>query len=209
MEQQIKFRIKVGLPKYSSVNNVILKYSSLVVLNTGAKFRVCNICGVKLDANLSDQHAKHLKTHSKTWKSYKNKVCESLRESIENDVNKVEKTDNETKTEDFSSSSSSDSEEVASCYNVVDTLGPSFHNRPPPWTVFEKKLLSRFTYDKNPVKDFREFSDIHVISMCNAFKIHQINEFIEPGSDLNLLDPNRLYVSGAQTINKRARTSWG
>ena len=205
MEQQIKFRIKVALPKYSSVNNLILKYSSLVVLNTGAKFRVCNICGVKLDANLSDQHAKHLKTHSKTWKSYKNKVCESLRESIENDVNKVEKTDNETKTEDFSSSSSSDSEEVASCYNVVDTLGPSFHNRPPPWTVFEKKLLSRFTYDKNPVKDFREFSDIHVISMCNALKIHQINEFIEPGSDLNLLDPNRLYVPDSQTINKIAR----
>ena len=74
MECDKKYKIKVRLPRYSSVKNTILKYSSIVALNTGARFRVCNVCGKKNEINLSKQHAKHLRTHDKTWKSYKNKL---------------------------------------------------------------------------------------------------------------------------------------
>ena len=84
MECDKKYEIKVRLPRYSSVKNTILKYSSIVALNTGARFHVWNVCGKKIEAKLSKQHAKHLRTHDKTWKSYKNKLCDNLEESIKN-----------------------------------------------------------------------------------------------------------------------------
>ena len=90
MECDKKYKIKVRLPRYSSVKNTILNYSSIVALNTGARFRVCNVCGKKLEAKLSKQHAKHLRTHEKTWKSYKKKLHDNLEESIKNDSKKIE-----------------------------------------------------------------------------------------------------------------------
>ena len=74
MDEHIKRSIKVSLPRYSSVGNAILKYSSLVVLNTGKRFRICNVCGIKLEADLSKQHTKHLRIHERAWRSYKKKV---------------------------------------------------------------------------------------------------------------------------------------
>ena len=207
MDEYRKHSIKVSLPRYSSVGNAILKYSSLVVLNTGKRFRICNVCGIKLEADLSKQHTKHLRIHERAWRSYKKKVGEYLRESIKKHTDDIETQngDNENKDSILEVSSSSDSEEEINLYNVVDTLGPSFGNRPPPWTFFEKKQLNKFTYDKHPVREFREFSDIHVISMCNTLKCHQINDILGPGSDLDLMDPNRLYVPNSETVNKIAR----
>ena len=54
--------LKIFLRRFSSVMNAILKYSSPVNLNTGARFRVHNICGTKLPLDLSTKHKKHLKT---------------------------------------------------------------------------------------------------------------------------------------------------
>ena len=42
----------------------------------------------KLEANLSKQHAKHLGTHDKTWKSYK--LCDNFEESIKHDSKEME-----------------------------------------------------------------------------------------------------------------------
>ena len=86
----------------------------------------------------------------------------------------------------------------------MDTLGLN-HNRPPPWTNYEKKQLRKFTYDTNPIKEFREFSDIHVISMCNGTKKRQIHNILGPGVHSNLLNPNMLYKPNSEIVNRIAR----
>ena len=195
--------LKVLLPRFASVTNVILKYSSPVTLNTRARFRVCNICGTKLSSNLSTEHKKHLKTHYNSWKSYKKRIRETLEHALKNDTEnmKVEKVVEEPKCE----SSSSDSEDIFDCVSVVHTLGSTVRDPPPPRTVFEKKQLRKFTYDRHPVKDFREFSDIQVMKMCNNLKRQQIDDFIGHGVSVDLLNPNRLYTGNSNIINKIAR----
>ena len=201
-----KYRIqnlRISLPRHSSVKNVILKYSSPVSLNTGAKFRVCNICGKKLEYKLSEEHTQHLKTHTQSWKSYKKNVSLTLKTALKN-ASETPEAKNDSK-EPLSESSSSDSEDFLDCRSVVHTLGLAVRNNPPPLTIFEKKELRKFTYDKYPIKELREFSDIRVMSMCNDVKVQQINEYIGQGPSLNLMDPSRLYVSKSETINKIAR----
>ena len=134
MECNMKFSIKVTLPRFSSVKNTILKYSSLVALDTGARFRVCNVCGKQLAAKLSKEHAKHLKTHDKTWKSYKNKLCDNLKESIKTSAKELERKEDGDDEDDHSSSYSDD---FSNLYNVVGNLGLNHK----PWTYFEKKQL--------------------------------------------------------------------
>ena len=204
MEKYKDQNLNIPLPRYSSVKNLVLKYSSQLSLNTGAKFRVCNICGVKLGSNLSEDHIKHLKTHTHAWKSYKRNVRVTLENALK--VKEVKKTRSTKKftLDSESESSSSDPEDLFDCRSVVETLGP-IGNRPPPLTIFEKKQLKTFTYDKYPVKEFREFSDIDVMSMCNDIKGEQINEFIGEGPSSNLMNPNRLYNPNSKTINKIAR----
>ena len=75
MDKSKDQNLMVLLPQFTSVKNVILKYSSPVSLNTGAKFRVCNICGIKLGIKLSGEHTRHLRTHTKAWKLYKNNAA--------------------------------------------------------------------------------------------------------------------------------------
>ena len=41
--------------------------------------------------------------------------------------------------------------------------------------------------------------------MCNDLKCQQINDIIGPGSSSNLMDPERLYFSNSETVNKIAR----
>ena len=195
--------LKISLPRYSSVKNIILRYSSPVSLNTGVKFRVCNICGEKLNSKLSEEHAKHLKTHTQSWKSYKKNVSVTLKRALKSDIETPEV--KIVSKEPVPESSSSDSENFHDCHSVVDTLGPATRNYPPPLTIFEKKELRKFTYDKHPIKEYREFSDVRVISMCNEIKSQQINQYIGQGPSLNLMDPSRLYESKSETINKIAR----
>ena len=150
--------LKVFLPRFSSVKNVILKYSSAVSLNTGARFRVCNICGKKLPTMLNREHRKHLKTHHSSWKSYKKRVAESLEQAIRNDTTENTKLDKAVKEPKYEiSSSDSDSEDFNDCQSVIHTIGTTVRDRPPPLTLFEKKQFRKFTYDRHAVKEFREF----------------------------------------------------
>ena len=192
--------MNVLLPRYSSVRDVILKYSSPLCLNTGARFRVCNVCGGRLDFTLSKEHVHHLKKHTKSWQSYKKKVGEFLKDALENDTKPKE--NKQAIIESESESSSSDSEDFFNCKNVIGTLGNPV--RPPPWTVFERKQLSKFTYDKNPIKDFREFSDIHVVSYCNFNKYQQINKLINKESSIQL-DAGKMFDPNSTTVNRIAR----
>ena len=139
-----KYRIqnlRISLPRHSSVKNVILKYSSPVILNTGAKFRVCNICGKKLEYKLSEEHTQHLKTHTQSWKSYKKNISLTLKIALKN-ASETPETKNDSK-EPLSESSASDSEEFLDCRSVVHTLGLAVRNNPPPLTIFEKKRTEK------------------------------------------------------------------
>ena len=202
MDKSKDQNLMVLLPQFTSVKNVILKYSSPVSLNTGAKFRVCNICGIKLGIKLSGEHTRHLRTHTKAWKLYKNNVSVTLENALKNkspilDVKKVIEMP-------ASESSSSDSENGFD-FPCVSTSGPAWSNRPPSWTVFEKKQLRKFTYyDRNIAKELREFSDIHVMSWCNEVKRGQIREIIGPKPVAHLL-----YVSNSKIVNKIARMLCG
>ena len=205
-KEKMEQELKVFLPRFSSVKNVILKYSSAVSLNTGARFRVCNICGKKLPSMLNREHKKHLKTHHSSWKSYKKRVAETLEQAMRNDTTentKLDKAVKEPKNE--TSSSDSDSEGFLDCQSVIHTLGTTIRDRPPPLTLFEKKQYRKFSYDRHPVKEFREFSDIRVMKMCNNVKCQQIDEFVGHGVSEDLLNPNMLYTRNSDIVNKIAR----
>ena len=181
MDTQNITSVGVTLPVYFSVQTLILRYSSWLKLENGIKFRVCNVCSKRLDSGLSKQHNEHLKGHHRAWKQYMEKLGELLKTSIDNanrkDQTKIEAENKET---DDDKSSTTDSEEERNVYNVVDSLQHSLPG-PPPMTTFEKIFKRKFTYDDNPIRAYREFSDLEVIAMSNNTKRRQIDKLIGEG----------------------------
>ena len=197
--------ISVNLPQYNSVKILILQFSSSLKLKNGNKFRVCNVCSRRLSFELTNQHTEHLKLHPKHWKSYLSKLTKLLKIEIDDDKKTVKQDDiDEGENDEEVDSESSDSEEEMNVYNVVDSLQHSWQ-RPPPLTTFEHLIMRKYSYDVNPIRAYREYSDIQVINMCNNLKCQQIDELIGEGISLDLLAPSRLFDPKSETVNKIAR----
>ena len=58
---EVSSALRIYLPRYNKVKILVLRYSSLVNLANGVKFRVCDACSKRLPADLDEQHSKHLK----------------------------------------------------------------------------------------------------------------------------------------------------
>ena len=61
---------RLELPRFDKVKLLILRYSSLLRLNGGVQFRVCNVCSKRLPSDLNDKHSNHLKLHERHWNLY-------------------------------------------------------------------------------------------------------------------------------------------
>ena len=68
--------------------------------------------------------------------------------------------------------SEDDLEEDRTIYNAVDCLNRSSR---PALTVFKKKLIRSFTFDK---QHFKKKSDYNILAICNNIKESQINKII-------------------------------
>ena len=158
--------LRIYLTRYNKVKILVLKYSSPLKLANGAHFRVCNVCSKRLPADLNDQHSKHLKLHQPHWNHYLKMMAKALTESEAEKTKDVIKKQSEH--EELSSSSESE-EDVFNVLNAVDCLQYS-GLKPPRLTTFEHILMRKFTYDKNPIRKFREITDWKVAKDCNILK---------------------------------------
>ena len=140
--------IQINLPKYGKVKLLILKYYSFIRLESGVKFRVCNVCSKRLPVEVSVEHSQHLKKHEKQWNHYLIMMSKLLQEQCESDLRAVPHHLTKSDNEDDDTASSSSSEDIFNVLNAVDCLG-YYGLRPPPLTTFEHILMNKFTHDKN------------------------------------------------------------
>ena len=80
-------RIQIDLPKYGKAKLLILKYSSFLKLQSGVKFRICNVCAKRLPLVVSNEHSQLLKKHEKQWNHYlimMSKLLQQQRQSKNN-----------------------------------------------------------------------------------------------------------------------------
>ena len=199
--------IQINLPKYGKVKLLIFKYSSFLRLESGVKFRVCNVCSKRLPVNVSIEHSQHLKKHEKRWNHYLIMMSKLLQEQCESDLrvpppHLLNKSDNE----DDDTASSSSSGDIFNVLNgnAVDCLG-YYGLRPPPLTTFEHILINKFTHDKNPVKEFREITDWKVAKGCNVLKFNSIVDELGDGIGASYLNPKQLYSSTSEVVRKISR----
>ena len=160
------------------MNSLILQYSSLLRLQSGVTFRVCNVCSKRLPSRLNHEHSTHLKLHEKHWKVYLVLLSKRLSYAIQqSECRKTvhDKKHSSSEIDATESSSSSDSENPFFVPNAVDCLEQN-QRRPPPLTTFEHILSRKFTYDKNPIRIYREITDRIVAEYCNVVKSNQIHE---------------------------------
>ena len=75
----------------------------------------------------------------------------------------------------YSSDNDSDSDEEFCPYNVVDSLQQSSK---PNLTSEEHKFMNAYTYDKEPVKEWRQVTDFEAIKECNMVKWRDISKLI-------------------------------
>ena len=71
--------------------------------------------------------------------------------------------------------SSESSEEEFNCYDVVDSLQ---QKKKPIFTSEECKLMHTYTYDKEPVKEWRQVNDYEAIKECNRVKWKEISKLV-------------------------------
>jgi hypothetical protein len=112
--------LKIYLPRYNKVKLLVLKYSSLLKLQSGVQFRVCNVCSKRLQADLSDQHSKHLKTHQLQWNNYLVQMRKAIQESQAEKPKNIKHIPAEDHSELQEPTSSSDSEEDV--FNVLNAV---------------------------------------------------------------------------------------
>ena len=190
---------KVSLPTSVAAQKLIFKFSSLLTLKSGVKFRICNYCGCKLE-NEKIELSGHLKSgHMKIWKRYLSCLAK-LTKKIYKNQKKNKTVARLVGSSDEESEDDSEDDIKFNIYNAVDSLQHS--ERRPVITEFEKKFRRTFTYDRQP---YREFSDCDVIEICNNLKKNQIHEII--GSKLgyeNSLSPHSLFGK-SRTVNNIAR----
>ena len=60
-------------------------------------------------------------------------------------------------------------------YDAVDSLG---HKPPKTYTADEYKFMNTYTYDKEPVKEWRQVTDFIAIKECNLVKWDEISKLI-------------------------------
>ena len=138
---------RLELPRFEKVKFLILRYSSLLKLNGGVQFRVCNVCSKRLPSDLDDQHLNHLKLHEKHWKLYMALLSKHLQIEVQKPAKSYKPTKQISVNEEDNETSSSDSDSPFFVPNAVDCLqqsGPKL----PPLTTFENILMRKFTYDK-------------------------------------------------------------
>ena len=198
--------VRVDLPRYEKVKNLILQFSSLLRLNREIRFRVCNVCSKKLPAQLSYEHSEHLVSHQKQWNSYMSLLSRHLKEEIKKDDCKSKKEMSPKSEESEESSSSSlDLDNPFFVPNAVDCLQSFSGPDPPPsFTTFERILSRKFTYDKNPIRAFREVTDRKVVEQCNVLKYNQIHDEIGRGLGY-FLRPKEFYASDSEGVRMISR----
>ena len=76
----------------------------------------------------------------------------------------------------YSSNEDSESSDEESCaYDAVDSLQQT---NIPNLTFEEHKLMHTYTYDKEPVKEWRQVNDFEAIQECNRVKWREISKLI-------------------------------
>ena len=63
----------------------------------------------------------------------------------------------------------------------------------------EIKLLNAFTYDKEPVKAWRQNQDYRVLRECNEYRLYEISEFL--GKYSGFRDSHLLYANSSKLCN--------
>ena len=195
-------QVNVLLPRYGNVKKVILKYSSPLKLNSGVKFRICNICSRRLPSELSEEHREHLKLHDKIWNMYLVILSNVLQKEVQREETPPKNT--EMNPDQSIDNSTSSSEDELNVYNVVDSLqhsGP----KPPPLTTYEHILKRKFTHDKIPIRKYREITDWMVAKQCNVLKFNKIVDEIGDGICSSYLNPQQLYSSNSEAVSKISR----
>ena len=203
---EVSSALRIYLPRYNKVKILVLRYSSLVNLANGVKFRVCDACSKRLPADLDEQHSKHLKIHQPHWNHYLRMMAKALRESEAEkprDIIKHIPDDKQSEHEELSPSSESE-EDLFNGLNAVDCLQYS-GLRPPPLTKFEHILMRKFTYDKNPIRKYREITDWKAAKHCNILKYNQIVDEMGDGIYSGYLNPQQLYSPNSKLVNKVMR----
>ena len=195
---------RLELPRFEKVKFLILRYSSLLKLNGGVQFRVCNVCSKRLPSDLDDQHLNHLKLHEKHWNLYMALLSKHLQIEVQKPAKSYKPTKQISVNEEDNETSSSDSDSPFFVPNAVDCLqqsGPKL----PPLTTFENILMRKFTYDKNPVREYREVTDWRVAKGSNALKFNQIGDEIGDGLESRYLYAKQIYGKNSEAVKKISR----
>ena len=175
-------------------------------LENGIHFRVCNVCSKRLPTDLNDQHSKHLKLHQPQWNHYLVMMAKALKNyeaKKPKDIFRHIPAEKQNEDEELSSSSESE-EDVFNVLNAVDCLQYS-GQKPPRLTTFEHILMRKYTYDKNPIRKFREITDWKVAKHCNILKFNQIVDEMGDGIYSGYLNPQQLYSPNSKLVNKIMR----
>ena len=195
---------RLELPRFKNVKLLILQYSSLVRLNGGVRFRVCNVCSKRLPSELNEEHSTHLKLHEKQWNLYLILLSKHLQIETQKEVRSSKPTTQISDDDKDEDTSSSDSDNPLFVPNAVDCLQQS-GPRPPPLTTFEHILRRKFTYDKNPVRVYREVTDWRVAEQSNVIKFNEIIDEIGDGLDGRFFNAKQLYGSNSEAVKKISR----
>ena len=67
-------------------------------------------------------------------------------------------------------------------YDAVDCLG---HKPPLSYTADEYRFMNTYTYDKEPVKEWRQVTDFDAIKECNLVKWDEISKLLGKSHGFN------------------------